>query len=492
MPKRARATGDVAVQLDSRSTTPLYRQLYERMRQRILDGQLGAGSRLPSTRALAGELGVSRTTTALAYQMLILEGYIESRVGDGARVGRVRPAPLRASDAHHIEAVRTTSDAARSPNVQAASVAVAESRPQGARRVFSVGVPDVAEMPWRTWARLVARHVRHTPPEVARRPVAAGHAPLRDAIAGHVAITRGVRCTADDIIVTAGSQGALHLVAETLLAPGDQVWMEDPGYDGAWGAVLAAGAQAVPVPVDGEGLDVATGLGLCPIARLAIVTPSHQFPTGVTMSLARRMALLDWAATARAWIVEDDYDSEFRYSGRPLEALQALDAAGRVLYVGTFSKTLFPALRIGFLVAPPVLRARLLSTRMVIDAGQPPLEQMALADFIASGQYARHIHRMQVLYRERRDALREALVHELGASVQVSAPQAGLHLVAWLHEPVDAGRAAALGLGVELVSRYAAPPLPRHGLLLGYATGTPDELRAGVRRLTSVLRPAGA
>jgi GntR family transcriptional regulator/MocR family aminotransferase len=490
MPKRARAFGDTVIRLDSHTATPLYRQLYERTRQRILDGQLAAGTRLPSTRALAVELGISRTTTALAYQMLNLEGYIESRVGDGARVARVRTVPLRASGGSHAGRGRAEPGAAvGSPDAQAASRAVA-GRGRHWGRTFSVGVPDVAHVPWQTWARLVARHARQALREVAQHPDVAGYTPLREAIAGHVAITRGVRCTADDIIITAGSQGALHLVAQTLLAPGDCAWLEDPGYYGARGAVLAAGAHDVPVPVDDDGLDVGLGRRLCPTARLAIVTPSHQFPTGVAMSLARRMALLEWAVTARAWIVEDDYDSEYRYCGRPLEALQALDAARRVLYAGTFSKTLFPALRIGYLVTPPALRAPLLTTRAVIDACQPSLEQMALADFIASGHYSRHIRRMQALYRERRDALREALEHELGTTVEVSAPQAGLHLVAWLREPVDASRVAALDLGIELVTRHASPPRARDGLLLGYANGTPDELRAGVRRLASALRPA--
>jgi GntR family transcriptional regulator/MocR family aminotransferase len=300
-----------------------------------------------------------------------------------------------------------------------------------------------------------------------------------------------VRCTTDDIIITAGSQGALHLIAQTLLACGDQVWLEEPGYFGARGAVLAAGATAVPVPVDSSGLDVAAGQRLRPTARMAVVTPSHQFPTGVTMSLERRMALLEWATAARAWIVEDDYDSEYRYCGRPLEALQGLDDAERVLYAGTFSKTLFPALRIGYLVAPPALRPRLLAMRAVIDAYPPPLEQMALADFIAGGHYARHIRRMRALYRERRDALLAALERELGATVEVAAPQAGLHLVAWLRHPVDAGRIEALELGVELVSRHATPPLAREGLLLGYANATPDELRAGVRSLARAVQPAG-
>jgi GntR family transcriptional regulator / MocR family aminotransferase len=485
MPKRATSAGDSGIRLDQRASTPLHRQIYDRVRGQILAGQLVAGSRLPSTRGLAAELGISRTTTALAYQMLQLEGYIESRVGAGAHVARVRvgqqPAKRSSPGVVGIAFARP----------QEPPPATATIRRYDTRRVraFSAGIPDVTHFPWETWARLTARHARHSLQGVAQGLSASGYLPLRAAIAAHIAVTRGVSCGEDDVIITAGSQGALHLIAQTLLAPGDRVWMEDPGYHGTRGALRTAGVSVLPVPVDAAGLDVLAGIEAMAGARLAVVTPSHQFPTGVTMSLGRRVALLEWAATTHGWIVEDDYDSEYCYGGRPLESLQGLDRGERVIYVGTFSKTLFPALRLGYLVAPAKLRERLLTTRALIDSHHPALDQMALADFMAAGHYARHVRRMRELYRERRDTLINALASACGGALDVSAPQAGLHLVAWLATQLDARQVAPLDLGIEMVSHYAKRPLARDGLVLGYATATPDELRAGVSRLARVLRP---
>ncbi|HEV2239384.1 MAG TPA: PLP-dependent aminotransferase family protein, partial [Ktedonobacterales bacterium] len=424
---------------------------------------------------------------------------IESRVGDGARVAHVRPELLATSARLPVRDARAAHPADRPGAIHAnaadqrAAATPAALDGYGTRhaRTFSGGFPDVTRFPWMTWARLVARHAHRSLPGAALYQGAEGYLPLREAIAAHIAITRGVRCAAEDVIITAGSQGALHLIAQALLTPGDRVWLEDPGYPGARGAMLAAHASVTPVPVDRDGVDVAAGTHLCPAARLAAVTPSHQFPTGVTMTLERRLALLEWAGKAGAWIVEDDYDSEYRYGGRPLEALQGLDGAARVIYVGTFSKTLFPALRVGYLVAPAALRTRLLAARYFMDTHQPLLEQMALADFITNGHYARHIRAMRALYRERRDTLIAALASELGGALDVSAPQAGLHLVAWLRAPVDAGRITALDLGIELVSRYAHRPLSRDGLVLGFGNAAPDALRAGVTRLARALATTG-
>ena len=282
------------------------------------------------------------------------------------------------------------------------------------------------------------------------------------------------------------------LVARVLLDPGDPAWIEDPAYSGARGALLAAGAKLVAVPVDEEGLDVDAGRQLCPEARLAIVTPSHQFPTGVTMNLSRRLALLEWSKEAHAWIVEDDYDSEYRFSGRPLEALQGLDRAGRVLYIGTFSKVLFPSLRLGYLVAPPELLKGLIATHRHIAVHLPLLEQMALADFLVEEYFARHVRRMCLLYRERRNALVDALTRELGNRLDITVPEAGLHLVAWLPSGMSAQaaaqRAAAYGLHVLPISQFSLRPLQRDGLLLGFASTSPQELRAGVHTLASALQ----
>jgi len=358
--------------------------------------------------------------------------------------------------------------------------------------LFLVGQPDVTAFPYETWARLVARHARQSLPAASLYQNVQGYAPLREAIAAHIGLTRGLHCSPEQIILTAGTQGALDLVARVLLDPGDLVWVEDPGYSGARGALLAAGAKLVAVPVDREGIDVETGRQLCPEARLAIVTPSHQFPTGVSMNLSRRLALLEWSRKASAWIVEDDYDSEYRFSGRPLEALQSLDRAGRVLYIGTFSKVLFPSLRLGYLVAPTELLPGLLAARRLIDMHLPLLEQMALADFLAEGHFARYLRKMRLLYTERRNALIEALRRELGDLLDVTVPEAGLHLAAWLPYGVSAHRAtqqaAAHGLHLLPISHFSLRPLPRDGVLLGFARASPEELRAGVQTLALALR----
>ncbi len=501
MSKRATLIKKPEIILDQNAPAPLYRQLYERLRGSILAGQLEVGARLPSTRVLASELGVSRNTTALAYELLLLEGYIESRVGDGTRVARLQAGQLfqgtrNAKDQHPTDTPGTP------PAVLARRGQLLLNTPypeefyanqtRAGTSLFLVGQPDVAYFPYETWARLVARHARRSLQAVSLYQNTQGYSPLRAAIAAHIGMTRGVHCSPEQIILTAGAQGALDLVARVLLDPGDLAWVEDPGYSGARGALLAAGARLVPLPIDEEGIDVAAGRQLCRDARLVIVTPSHQFPTGVTMSLSRRLALLEWGRETQAWIVEDDYDSEYRFSGRPLEALQGLDSAGRVLYIGTFSKVLFPSLRLGYLVAPSELLKGFSATRRLIDVHLPLLEQMALADFIAEGHFARHLRKMRLLYFERRNALVDALTRELGDILDVAVPEAGMHLVAWLPSGMSAQtatqRASARGLHILPISQFSLRPLQRDGLMLGFASASSQELRAGVQTLALALR----
>jgi GntR family transcriptional regulator/MocR family aminotransferase len=501
MSKRATPLKKPEIILDQNASAPLYRQLYERLRGSILAGQLEAGTRLPSTRVLASSLGVSRTTTALAYELLLLEGYLESRVGDGTWVAHLQSEQVfqGSRNAHELDA---TDPSGTPPAAIARRGQVLIDMPypeafygEQARRgtsLFLVGQPDVTSFPYETWARLVARHARHSLQAVSCYQYVQGYAPLRQAIATHIGVTRGVHCSPDQIILTTGGQGALDLVARVLLDPRDAAWVEDPGYSGARGALLAAGAKLVAVPIDREGLDVDAGRQLSPEARLAIVTPSHQFPTGVTMSLSRRLALLEWSREVHAWIVEDDYDSEYRFSGRPLEALHGLDRAGRVLYIGTFSKVLFPSLRLGYLVAPPELLTDLIATHRLIAVHLPLLEQMALADFMAQGYFARHVRRMRLLYKERRNTLVDALTRELGDILDVAIPEAGMHLVAWLPEGMSAQaaaqRAAASGLHILPISHFSLRSLPRDGLVLGFASASPQELRAGVQTLALALQ----
>jgi len=501
MPKRATPIRKPEFTLDQHAPQPLYKQLYERLRDEILVGQLQAGVRLPSTRALASELGVSRNTTALAYEQLLLEGYIESRVGDGTRVAPLQPEqrfpirgsakksrPLDAASARPAILSRRGQLLVETPDLDTFT----DAHNDAATSVFRVGKPDAALFPYEIWSRLVARRARQSLQAVALYQNAQGYTPLREAIAAHIGITRGVHCIPEQIIITAGAQGALDLVARVLLDPNNPAWVEDPGYAGARGALLAAGARPIPVPVDTEGIEVEAGRRLCREARLAVVTPSHQFPTGVTMSLRRRLTLLQWAGEADAWIVEDDYDSEYRFSGRPLEALQGLDGTGRVIYIGTFSKVLFPSLRLGYLVVPSALLSGFLATRRLIDVHPPLLEQMALADFIAEGHFVRHLRKTRVRYRERRDALVDALTRELGDVLDVAAPEAGMHLVAWLPLGMSAQTvahsAAANGLHIRPISHFSPRPPRRDGLVLGFASSSPQELRAGVHTLARALQ----
>ncbi len=496
MPRRVQPIKRPEIRLDATSPMPLYKQLYERLRGAILTGQLERGTRLPSTRALASELGVARMTTALAYQQLVLEGYLESRVGQGTVVARSLPATLFNAEIDSKREERT--DGGATPPIRLAScLGPLKDVPWPSRRAgqvggtFAGGELGIDRFPYKVWARLLARRARQSVREFAHYQPPAGYFPLREAIAAHIGVTRGVRCTPEHIIMTAGSQGALDLAVRTLLSPGEAAWLENPGYFGARGALLATGARLVPVPVDEQGLMVEIGQKRCPEARLVSTTPSHQFPTGVTMSLARRMLLLDWAREAGAWILEDDYDSEYRFRGRPLEALQALDHAGRVLYIGTFSKVLFPALRLGYLVAPTELIEPLLLMRRSLDMHLPLLEQMALCDFLHEGHYARHLRQMRHHYQKLRDLLCRELQAHLGGLLEVHASEVGVHLVGWLPPGKDDRRAAQLAaqVGIQIlpISTYSLEPLSRGGLVFGYAGTDEEAIPGGVKNLAAVL-----
>jgi GntR family transcriptional regulator/MocR family aminotransferase len=479
--------------LDDRSPTPFYRQLYDRLRDAILSGRLAAGTQLPATRTLAQDLGVSRNTVLNAFEQLIAEGYVESRVGSGTYVSRVLPDDLLQVAAASAAPRPAPDD--RSPSQRGALLAatpVSISRDTGNPRAFRPGLPAFDLFPFELWSRLVARHWRRASPGLLSYGDPAGYRPLREAIAAYLTAARGVRCALEQVIVVAGSQQGLDLAARVLLDPGDAVWIEEPGYIGARGALSSAGARLIPVPVDQEGLDVAAGMARSAAARMVYVTPSHQYPLGVTMSLARRLALLEWARRARAWVLEDDYDSEYRYTGRPLPALQGLDTEHRTVYLGTFSKVLFPSLRLGYLVVPADLVDAFTAARALADRHGPLVEQAAIADLMHEGHFARHIRRTRALYAERQAILLDAAKRELAGMVEVAAAEAGMHLVGWLPEGMsdaEASRKAARhGVDAPPLSAYALEPVRRGALLLGYAAVGEAEIRAGVRRLRAALR----
>ena len=478
------------VSVDRGSPTPLYRQVYDGYREAIVLRRLRAGERVPSTRDLARELGISRIPVLTAFEQLLAEGYFETRVGAGTFVARVLP------DDFHASARKST--AAPGPGrpglrhvARAAEPLLRHPEPWlGGRGAFRLSQPAVDRFPLQVWSSLVARHVRNPRAHLLHYGDPMGYRPFREAVASYVRTARGVRCEADQVMVVSGSQQALEIAARVLFEPGAAVWVEEPGYVGARDALTLAGARLVPVAVDRSGLDVSAGIAREPEARGAYVTPSHQYPLGVTMSAARRLSLLDWAQRCGAWIVEDDYDSEYRYESRPIASLQGLDRDARVIYVGTFSKVLFPSLRLGYLVIPADLVARFTAVREATDVCPPSLFQAVLADFIADGHFGRHLRRMRLLYAERRKALVDALSKEL-PQLEVIGDAAGMHLVAAL--PVGARdrdlalRAAAQGLWTMPLSACFLGPSGRAGLVLGYGGVTEREIREGVNRLAPLV-----
>lgn len=472
-----------SIALDPKASAPLHRQLYFALRTAILEGRLPPGARLPSTRSLAADLAVSRNTVLAAFDQLLAEGYVQGRVGAGSFVSRQLPEEA-------LQARRPSGDAkagggAEPPGPSRRGARLTRLPQHGNRpRAFAPGLPELASFPFEDWARLLARSWRNPPRSLLIGSEPAGYRPLREALAAHLGAARAVRCTADQVFIVSGAQQALDLAARVLLDPGDRVWVEEPGYAGLIGALLAGGATVVPVPVDGQGLDVAGGRRRAPKARMACVSPSHQFPLGLTMSLARRLELLDWARGADAFILEDDYDSEYRYAGRPLAALQGLDEDGRVIYVGTMSKVMFPALRLGYMVVPLHLVDAFATIRRLTDTHPSMLVQPALAEFIRDGSLAAHIRRMRALYADRQALLLEAARRHLGERLALRPAEAGMHLVGYLEDGADdvalAGRARRLGVEVTpLAALYQERP-DRRGLLLGYAGLHGSEIENGM------------
>ncbi|GHO47813.1 PLP-dependent aminotransferase family protein [Ktedonospora formicarum] len=491
-------TADFA--LNRTLTMPLHRQLYDRLRHTILSGQLQPGHLLPSTRVLASELGISLNTVNNAYDQLCAEGYIERRVGQGTRVACDLPetfflpkgCPQR--NAALDETPHTTlflSHLGEALMSQATASSIQTYRRSTPPRAFRTGTPDLHAFPFQQWSQVAAHCARSLLKHMGTYQEVAGFYPLREAIASHVSITRGVHCQAEQVLIVPGAQTALDLAARLLLNPGDLAWIENPGYPGAQRALLNAGAQLAPIPVTSEGINVAIGQKRYPHGRLAYVTPSHQFPLGITMHLSQRVALLQWAKQANAWILEDDYDSEYRFSGRPLDALQGLDLAQRVIYIGTFSKVLFPSLRIGYLILPPQLIPPFLALCSYTHIHVPILDQLTLEAWITKGHMLRHIHRMRDLYAARRALLIESLQKELGGCIEVLPPQAGLHLMGWLPPNFDdqhmTQQAANCGVEIIPVSAMTLGSSLRGGLVLGYGAVNEQEIQAGVRQLVSIF-----
>ncbi|WP_193366870.1 PLP-dependent aminotransferase family protein [Pelagibius marinus] len=500
-----RRTPLLSLALDRGSATALQQQLYDQLREVILAGGLAPGSRLPSSRALAAELGCSRNTVVTAFDQLLSEGYLEGQAGSGTFVSRVLPedllglAPARPGQKEG-KAARETTDPKTLLSARGQALTALRRRRHGPERAFLPGIPETMEFPFDIWTRLHSRLWRHPSASLLRLGTPAGLQTLREAIARYLATFRGMTCDWRQVIVTTGAQQALDMMIQLLLEPGDRVWIEEPGYPGIRGPLIAAAADPVPLPLDGEGLMVSQGRRRAPSARAAIVTPTHHYPLGTTMSLARRLELLEWAREAGAWILEDDYDSEYRYAGRPLASLWSLAAgreeAARVIYVGSFSKVLFPSIRIGYLVVPESLIDAASAAQSALGTQPTAVLQPVLAAFIEEGHFATHVRRMRRLYAARQAALVAAAERHLAGLLEVPADDAGLHLMAWL-APELAARlddravtetAAEAGVAISPLSDYFMGKPDRQGLLLGYAAVPEDEIEIGARRLGEALR----
>jgi GntR family transcriptional regulator/MocR family aminotransferase len=490
MAKRTTAAHLAAISLDPSATAPLYRQLYFAIREAILAGRLQPGTRLPSTRTLASDLGLSRNTAVAAYEQLLAEGYLDGRVGAGSYVSNVLPEALLHA---RRSPTQSSTECTTKPKLsrRGAMLANLRSSPGLPARAFSLGLPELAGFPFEDWARLLARRWRRPPRDFLVGVDPSGYRPLREALAHYLGASRAVSCDPDQILIVSGAQQALDLVARALIDPGDSVWVEEPGFSGTWSALLAAGAALTPVPIDDEGIDIEKGRGLAPDARLICVSPSHQYPLGITMSLRRRLELLDWADAADAFVLEDDYDSEYRYAGRPLAAMQGLDEKGRIIYVGSFSKVMFPGLRIGYMVAPKSLIEPFRAIRRLVDSHPSSIAQAALADFISDGYLTSHIRRMRSLYAGRQQILLEAAATALGDEIQLAPDHAGMHLVGYLPKEADdaalSRRAGTHDVVVPPLSAFYRGTPKRKGLLFGYA-GVPDkEIRRATTRLAEAF-----
>jgi GntR family transcriptional regulator/MocR family aminotransferase len=489
---RVRGDRILSIPIDPAAPVPVYQQVYTGVRRAIVDGIVESGSRLPSTRSLAADLGVSRNTVVMAYERLRGEGYAVGRGGSDTRVAQSVPdRVLRIGPTRQVTRKRgvaqPSATATRLERHWRESAPPAES-PPGA---FRTGVPATDLFPYALWGRLLSRRWGSISARDLGYGSMNGYLPLRTALVRYLAAARGVVCTPDQVFIVGGAQAALSIAARLVIDPGDSAWVEDPGYPGARAALLAAGARIVPVPVDGEGLRVEDGIRAASDARAAFITPSRQMPLGVTLSCTRRAALLSWAAQQKSWIIEDDYDSELRFASRPLPSLQGEDPNGSVIYVGTFSKAIFPALRLGYLVVPPELVDATAAVRSQHDFLAPMLEQHVLTDFIEGGHFERHVRRVRQVYFERQQTLRDAVRRHLRGVLEIPPGEAGLVVTGYLAGMTDnvaVQSAAAEGVDVIPLSRLSTAPSPP-GVVMGYAGLNERDILEGVEKLARAWLP---
>ena len=491
MVKRAGGSLLLSINIDRGSRQPVSTQLCVALRAMILEGGFRPGERLPASRTLAMELGLSRTTIIEVFDRLVAEGLVESHTGSGTFVSSVlsasRPKPPKPDVA---SVVRLAPKLSRLM-AQAVSRFGDRQRLPHLPRAFTTALPAFDVFPLAQWARLCAKYWRGGRDEIMGYGDPNGSPQLRRALAGHLRSNRGISCDPEQLFIVGGAQQAFHLIGSALLNPGDKVWFENPGAIGARNSLIACGADLVAVPVDADGLRVDEGLRLSPEFRLAFVTPSHQQPMGSVMSLERRFALLHAAEQAGAWVIEDDYDGEFFFGGRPPPTLKSVDTTGLVIYVGTFSKSLFPSLRLGYLLAPPALVDSLRSIMSKYLQGVPSHTQAVVAEFIDAGHFSAHVRRMRQVYLERHEALLAAGVRRLGGLLDIVPARGGLHTVGYL--PASVSEAAVAGdadrrqVSASPIGRFALAPVGVNGLVLGFGGVAPPLIDAGVEVLAQVL-----
>ena len=477
------------VRINRRYRESLQLQLYKRIRHAIISGELTAGVRLPSTRDLVEQLHLSRNTIVNALDRLMAEGYVESRVGSGIYVAHLpavnKPAKTKAANSRSVSDARL-----RISNrvVSLTKVRVSPEYPTSKVRPFRPCQPAIDQFPLRSWNRARSYALRSQPNELMREGEQAGARRLRKALAAYLRDARGVSCEAEQIVITAGAQQALSLICSILVEGGDAVWIEDPGYLGARAAFIRAAAALVPIPIDAEGLTIPD---VRQTPRLVYCTPSRQFPLGTTMTLVRRLALLEFARRSDSWIIEDDYDSEFRYIGRPLPSLQGLDHTGRVIYVGSFSKVLFPSLRLGYIVAPPSLVDSIRKMKAIESGCSPGMDQATTAIFLEEGYFSAHMRRIRKLYRERRDSFCLEAKKYVSGLLSFPSIDAGMDVVGWLTEGDDrtlSKQLGALGIDAPPLSAYALRPCAS-GLLFGFTGFSPNQIQAAMQCVSRVTVP---
>ena len=484
----------LAQRLDRGNGQPIYRQLHRLLQQAILSRELPAGTKVPSSRLLAAELGIARNTVTQVFEQLVLEGYVTSATGRGTFVAESAPDEIVGSFDAALE--QTSSAPAATSAEPALSVRGARliagagvSKRQGG--AFMPGVPDVSRFPARVWSRLHTKYWRRPRPDLLTYAPGGGLALLRHVLADYLHTARSVRCTPGQIIITTGIHQSVDLAVRLLSDPGDLIWTEDPCYWGVRSVLHVSGLQSRPIPVDDEGINPSPA-DLAAPPKLMLVTPSHQYPLGMVMSLARRRMLLEYARQNQCWIIEDDYDSEYRYGSRPLASLQGLDTAGQVIYVGSFGKTLFPGLRVGYIVVPEALAESFATASAELYREGQLLQQAVLAEFIAEGHFTSHIRKMRTLYGQRRQTLLDAAAQRYGSAFSAVGGDAGLHLVMQLPDGTDDRSVAAAALKRNIVVRalsgyYAEPANAPSGLLLGYACVPDDEIAPAFNTLADAV-----